>query len=202
MTRRRESLRLGSHWHVDCRLEAELPDDNIVSPHFIANTLCGAIVVAVTLFTGWLGYKNFSLRQQVHRWETEIRESSTVVREIQRMQREYVAEASKIDQAYGAIRPILNISDFLSALGRKLPGEVTIEMIEWNDSGILVRGYLREPIQKASRLLGDFVEVLRKDAVISPRFQEIRLVGIERAKRTEDLQSFGLKFTLKPLPPL
>jgi hypothetical protein len=202
MTRRRDPLRLGSHWHVDCRLEAELPDDNIVSLNFFANALFGSFALALMLFTGWLGYKAFNLHQQTKNWERGIAESASEVREIQVLQREYVTEASKIDQAYGTIRPKLNISDFVAALSRTLPSEVTVDMVEWNESGIVVRGYLREPIQKASGLLGDYVDVLRKHEKIAPNFQEIRLTGIERAKGNEELQSFGLKFGLKPLPPL
>src|SRR4051812_27017348 len=106
MSQRREPLRLGSHWHVDCRLEAELPEDNIVSPHFAAHVLFGSVAFAMLLFTGWLGYKTLNLRSQVRDWEKTIGTNSVEVRDLQRMQREYVAEASKIDQAYAAMRPM------------------------------------------------------------------------------------------------
>lgn len=202
MTRRRESLRLGSHWHVDCRLEAELPDDSVVSARFIANALFGAIAVATALFTGWLGYVNYSARHQIGNWEREIAKHGPAVREIQGIQREYVAEASKIDQAYGTIRPMLHVSDFMTALGRKLPPEVTIENVEWNDTAIVMRGYVREPVLKAADILGRFIKVLKEDESIARPFQEVKLSALDGVRGNDDIQNFVLKFGLKPLPPL
>ena len=202
MTRRRETLRLGSHWHVDCRLEAELPDDKIVGVHFIANALFGTMTLGLLLFASYLGYKCYNIKSQIKAWDQSLAENAAEVRSIQLLQREYVTEASKVDQAYGSIRPALHVSSFVTALGRTLPGEVTIDMVEWNDSGILVRGYLREPVPVAARLLGDYIEVLRKDEKIGPQFSEIKVTAFDRAKRNEELQSFGLRFVLKPLPPL
>jgi Tfp pilus assembly protein PilN len=202
MNRRREPLRLGSHWHVDCRIEAELPEDSVVSLHFFANALCGTLALGAMLFVGWLGYQNFSLRQQIGSWEKRIAKTAAEVSTIQQMQREYVAAASRIDQAYGTIRPVFQVSSFIEVLGRTLPPEVTVDMVEWTDAGVSVRGYLREPATKASDLLGTYVEILRKDQRITPYFQGVRLTSIEEAKGNRELQSFSLRFTLKQLPPL
>jgi hypothetical protein len=202
MTRRRESIRLGSHWHVDCRLEAELPDDSVVGARFAANLLFGSIAVATLLFAGWLGYINVTARQNIRHWERQIAENLAEVRVIQGLQREYVAEASKIDQAYGTIRPAIYVSDFVAGLGRKLPPEITVESVEWNDTGVVVRGYVREPVQKAADVLGGFVAALKKDSSIAPNFQDIRPFAMERVRGNDEIQNFGLRFILKPLEPL
>jgi hypothetical protein len=201
MSRRREPLRLGSHWHVDCRLETELPEDSIVSPHFFSHVLFGSVTLAMLLFTGWMGYRASNIRKQILDWDKTIQTNAVETREIQRMQREYVAEASRIDQAYGTIRPMLLISDFLAMLGRTLPSQVIIEYIEWTDNGIVVRGKLHESRQRTNRILGEYVAQLRKDEKLTGIFREIR-VADQMSKNGDDLVNFELVFRLHPLPPL
>jgi hypothetical protein len=202
MSRRREPLRLGSHWHVDCRLETELPEDSIVSPHFFAHVLFGSVAVAMLLFTGWMGYRAFNIRNQVLDWDKTIKDNAVETREIQRMQREYVAEASKIDQAYGTIRPTLLISELMATIGRTLPSQVVIEYMELTDNGVVIRGKLRESMQRANRILGDYVALLRKDEKLMSVFREIRVADQMPSKANSDLVSFEMVFRLHPPPPL
>src|SRR5436190_810279 len=100
MSKVRESFRLGSHWHVDCRLEEELPEDNLVSLQFLVNLLFGLTTFSLVLVACWVGYQAFNQHRQIREWDKRIAESLPQVRQIQTLQREYVAEASKIDQAY------------------------------------------------------------------------------------------------------
>ena len=65
MKRSRDPLALSPHWHVDCRIEAELPEDNIVGTRFLINMVFTVLALAAVLFTGWLGYKNLGLRYQI-----------------------------------------------------------------------------------------------------------------------------------------
>jgi hypothetical protein len=199
---RRESIRLGAHWHVDCRLEEELPEDNLVSLQFVANLLFGLVTFCLTLVVSWLGYQTFNQRHQIRDWEKRITDGMPQVRQIQAMQREYVAEASKIDQAYGTIRQALFISEFIRVLSNTLPNQISIEILESNDSDIIMRGELRGSSQQSIRILGEYVDQLRKHEKIGPRFREIRATGFERTRGREDLQSFGIIFRLQPLPPL
>ncbi|HMD52772.1 MAG TPA: hypothetical protein VKG62_08645, partial [Solirubrobacteraceae bacterium] len=53
------------HWHVDCRLIVELPEDSVVGVRFISYTITSAIALSAVLFTGWLGYKDLSLRRMI-----------------------------------------------------------------------------------------------------------------------------------------
>lgn len=105
MTRNRDPLALSAHWHVDCRIEAELPEDNLVGTRFLINVVCSAVAFGALLFVGWLGYLNLSLRYQIRDWEQRIKDNRAEVLDIQRMQRDYATEAAKIDQAYALVRP-------------------------------------------------------------------------------------------------
>lgn len=198
MTPRRDPLRAGSHWHVDCRIEAELPKDNLVSGRFIANTLFGSLAIALLLVFARLSYQTWTTSRQVTDWTARISKSMPEVNVIRGMQREYVAEASKVDQAYGTIRPALFVTEFIGVLGRTLPREISVESMDWNDQDIVMRGLVRESRLESGRILTQYVELLKKDPVIGPQFNgAIRQIGFDPNKGT-----FALAFRLQPLPPL
>jgi hypothetical protein len=169
-----------AHWHIDCRIESELPEDNIVGTRFLINVLCGAVAVAALLFAGWLGYLDLSTRRQTRDWEQRLTENNAEVRDLQRMQRDYAIEAGKIDEAHRLIKPRLFVTGFLANLGRSRPAPLVIDAIEWNELTITVRGSIREKSERATALLGNYVKALGKDEMMGPLFREIRLTGFDR----------------------
>jgi hypothetical protein len=190
----RDPLALTPHWHFDCRIEADLPEDTIVGTRFLINVIGSAIALAALLFAGFLGYQVLSLRNQVADLERRISDHRTEVRDIQRMQTDYAAEAAKIDQAYELVKPEFNVSEFVAHIGQTRPDQMGIDMIEWNDSGVVVRGNLKERSERASRLLGGYVEQLRKDPKITPRFR-VDLTDLDRGS-TGDVLRFEIMFRL------
>lgn len=188
-----------AHWHLDCRIEAELPEDNIVGTRFLINALFGAVAVAGVLFTGWLGYLDLSTRRQTHDWEQRINDNRGEVRDIKRMQGEYAIEAAKIDDAYKLIKPQFFVSGFIANLGRSRPPQLVIDAIDWTDLTILVRGSVREKSERATILLGSYVKALEKDETMTPIFRQIRLTGFDRGN-TDDLINFEVAFYLKGAP--
>lgn len=188
---------MSPHWHVDCRIEAELPEDNVVGTRFLINAVFTVIALAMLLYTGRLGYENLSLRRQIHDWETRIRENRGEVGEIRRMQQEYAMEAAKIDQAFALVRPQLYVSGFFADIARIRPEQIGIDVIDWNDAGIVVRGSLTEKSsERATRLLNGFVEQMRRDPRLAPLFRDIRLTDLDRGAVGEVLK-FEVVFRLK-----
>ncbi len=185
-----------AHWHIDCRIESELPEDNIVGTRFLINVLFAAVALAALLFTGWLGYLDLSTRRQTRDWEQRINDNRAEVRDIQRMQREYAAEAAKIDEAYRLINPRFFVSGFIANVGRSRPAPLAIDTIEWNDLTIIMRGSIRERPERASLLLGNYVKALGKDETMTPLFREIRLTAADRGA-SDDVINFEIAFYLK-----
>lgn len=202
MSRRRDPLRLNPHWHVDYRLEADLPEDSVVGAHFFTHVAFGAFTLAVALLSCWLAYRITNLRGQVGEWDRRIAESLLEVKEVQSMQREYVAEASKIDQAYAAIRGPVYFSGFLTRLAETLPAQVTVDMIDWTEAGIIIRGVIRESKQRAPILLGNYVRTLSKDEKVGSNFVSIKITGMAPSKNTDEIHGFELTFQPSPLPSL
>lgn len=200
MSRNRDPLGLAPHWHVDCRLETELPEDNIVGTRFLIHVVFSAIALAALLFAGWLGFLNFNLRHQVRDWEQRIRENRAEVRDIQRMQQEYAVESAKIDQAYNLVRPQFFVFGLITDLGRTRPDPVLIDVIEWNENSLVMRGNLRASSEQATATLGAYVKALIADPKIGPLFEKISLVDLDRGA-TGDTVKFEIMFKAKPLKP-
>jgi hypothetical protein len=197
MKRKRDTLITSPHWHVDCRIEADLPEDNVIGTRFLINAGFGALAFGMLLFAGWMGYLSLNLRYQIHDWEQRIKENRAEMLDIQRAQREYAAESAKIDQAFALVRPQFYVTGLISDLGRTRPESVTLDFVEWNESGVIVRGSLKENAERASRLLGSYVEVLRHDDKIGPLFREIVLTDLDRGTKGEALR-FEISMRLKP----
>jgi hypothetical protein len=198
MKRNRDPLALTPHWHLDCRIEVDLPEDNIVGTRFLINAALAAAALAALLFTGWLGYLSLSLTHQIGDWEQRIKDNRAEVLDVQRMQREYATEAAKIDQAYALLRPQYHVSGLIAELGRTRPASVVVDIVEWNDAGIVLRGHLRENAEQATKTLADYQKALSRDEKIGPLFREIVLTDLDRGTIAGEALKFEIAFRPKP----
>ena len=92
------------------------------------------------------------------------------------------------------MRPEFYASEFIAHIGRTRPDAMVVDMIEWNDAGVVVRGNLRESSERASRLLGGYVEQLRKDQKVNTWFK-VDLTDLDRGSSGETLR-FEIMFRL------
>lgn len=197
----RDPLRLSPHWHVDCRLEAELPEDRVVGTRFLFRVLFGSLALLSALLCSWLLYINLSLRANIHDWDQRIADHRSDDREIQRLQVQYNQESAQIDGAYALVKSPFMISAFAAQLGRTRPDRMTIDALaSVGADRIVMRGSLHESSERASRLLGNYVDLLARDPAIGPYFRDIVLTGLER-RDNEDLLSFEITFRPKPAAP-
>ena len=205
MSRERDPIGLSEHWHVDLRIEAELPEDNVVGTRFLINVVFAAVAFGTLLFTGWIGFLNWSLRHQIGDWEKRIGDNRAEVADIKYMQREYAVESAKIDQAFALVKPQLYVTGFVAELGRTRPEQIGIDTIDWTEAGIVVRGYVRENSQRAAMLLGNYTKQLKTDEKLGPLFREIALTSLDRGGggggAAGELLNFELTFRLKVTKP-
>jgi hypothetical protein len=203
MSRERDPLGLSEHWHVDLRIVAELPEDNVVGRRFLINVVFSAVTLGTLLYAGWVVALNFSLRHQINDWEKRIADNRAEVADIKHMQREYAVESAKIDQAYALVKPQIYVSGFVAELGRSRPEQVVIDTIEWTEAGIIVRGNVRENSQRAAMLLGNYTKQLKSDEKIGPLFRDIALTNLDRGTGGGggELLNFELTFRIKAPKP-
>jgi hypothetical protein len=194
----RDRLFITPHWHVDCRLVAELPEDSVVGIRFITYAVSCGIALAAILFTGWYGYADLSLRRQIQDDSQRLEDDRWDVIEIRRLQHFYEVESKKIESAYTEIKNPILISGFTAELGRTLPERMAIDTIEFADGRIVIHGRLREPSEAASILLGKYLDKLRADPELGPHFISINVTDLDRSTEDDQMMVFALTLRLKP----
>jgi hypothetical protein len=196
MSRSKDPLVLSPHWHVDYRIEAELPEDTVVGRRFLIHAAFTVLALGALGWAAYLGGQTWDLQRQIDEQDRKINAISAEVKQIDALQGEYDREARKVDQAYALVRPRLFVSEFVASIGRTRPTQMAIDLIEWNDATIMLRGGLRDRSVGASTILGQYVETLRRDEKIGNLFETIQLTNVDRGSGTTMLR-FELKLVLK-----
>ena len=199
MSKSRDPLALTAHWHVDCALEAELPDDRVVSSRFLFNLPFGAVTLVLLIFFGLKLSTDLSLRSFIADWGRRLSDSRVQVATIKQMQRDFAVVSSKIEQVHRLARSRMLVYNFTTELGRTRPEQMTISSIESTATGVVVRGTLGESSERATLLIGQYVAQLSKNPEYSPKF-EITVTSFER-DRASDQQNFELSFRFLPKAP-
>ena len=200
MSRNNDPLALRPHWHIDYRLEAELPEDTIIGTRFLIN-LAFTVPVLIALFVaGWFGLEWWDLHGKIGEAERFIRSNGFDADKFDVLWMDYSEDAARIDQAHSLVKPQLIVSEFIATIGRTRARheQMFIDLIEWNEGGVVVRGGVREKSEPATRTLGDYVGELRNDDKIKPHFQMVQLTDVNRGSDGDTLR-FEIKLTLKVL---
>jgi hypothetical protein len=193
----RDPLELTPHWHVDCRLPGELPDDRVVSSRFLVNLPFGLITLGLLVFFGWLLSTDLSLRSNIADWGRRISDSRIEVATIKQQQRDYTTLAFKIEAAHNLMKSRLFVSHFMTQLSRSRLGPMVIDNVESFDANLIVRGSLGGTAEQASRAIGTYLDQLRKDPEIGQHFDSIIVTNFDRAPGGTQ-QNFELTFKFKP----
>lgn len=191
-----DQLDLDPHWHVDCRIMADLPEDSVIGTRFLINAAVGALTLALALGTLWLFYGNLALRENINDWEKRLAERQAESSEIETLQLAFNRESVAVDRAYELIHSPLAVTQFVQHLGRTRPDIMVIDLIERSGNVILLRGSLRESSERASRLLSAYVLRLREDPATGTPFKDIVLTSVERLNEG-DMIRFEITFRLK-----
>ena len=188
-----DPLVLSPNWHVDCRLTAELPDDRVVSSRFLVNLPFGLVTLGLLMFFGWKFSTYLSLRSNIDDWGRRLADSRIEIANIKQLQREYAGAAAKIELAHNLINAPLFITHFTTQLSHTRPEQMVIDSIESVEANITVRGRLAETPERATVLIGTYMDQLRKDPLIGPHFRDISLTNFDRAANGIQ-QNFELTF--------
>jgi Tfp pilus assembly protein PilN len=194
MARNRDPLSLAPNWHLDLRLEAELPEDNVVRTRFVVGAIFGTVAVASLLLLAWVGYTRANLRAEIADWDRIAEESKGNVREVEQMQKEFDAGALKIDKAAKIIKGRFLYSEFVVNIAQTLPATMVLDQIQLTEEGLKVTGR----VASASDL-GKYVSVLRQNPKFTSVFTEIKQSGFVPSKSGTAFV-YDITFRLKPNP--
>ncbi len=201
MSSPRDRLFITQHWHVDCRLVAELPEDSVVGIRFITYAVSCAIAIAAVLFTGWYAYADISLRRQIQDASQRLEDDRWDVIEIRRLQHFYEVESKKIESAFSEMKNPILLSGFTAEVGHTLPERMAIDTIDFADGKIVMRGRMRESSEAASILLGKYLDKLRADPEVGPHFISVNVTDLDRSTDDDQMMVYALTFRMKPKTP-
>ena len=187
-------------WHVDCRLSAELPNNNLVRRRFLTNVVAATLAAASLTLGLWQYYINHSLAADTSFWAQRIADHQKLADELNQSTRNLAVFSAKLDYAYDLMGVPYQASDLIINLSRSRPAHMRIDKFDGFDSGLTMSGGLREPSEQASRTLRRYVEDLRGDPTIGPIFASIALTSLQRDE-TSDILSFEVTFKLKTAQP-
>ena len=171
----------------------------MVRARFLADAFFGAVAFAAILVCLWLGYSNVTLGNSIRDWERRVAERRAETEELQKLQQSIAALSNRINHAAELTGSPYLAAHLLLDLGRTRPDQVRLDVIDMSETVLYLRGTVSETSDRATRLLGRYVEVLRRDPAIGPHFAEITPSSIERTSNQSD--SFAFEITLRKKQP-
>ncbi|MBI2814680.1 MAG: hypothetical protein HYX71_10380 [Opitutae bacterium] len=167
-------------WHLDRRLSGELPSNDLVRSRFMANAVTATLAACALIIMGWQLYLNNTLASEISYWNQRIQENQRSADELKALTRTLGDQTTRLDQAYGLMAAPYVLSDLVMAVGRTRLDRMTIENINGFAGGVVVRGTLHIPSEKATQQLRAYVETLRHDREFAALFSTIALTSLER----------------------
>lgn len=187
-------------WRLDCRISAALPSSDLVRRRFVTNAVAATLAAAAVVFTFWLLYLSQTLAGETAVWRQRIADNKPAVDALNADTRALTVAAGRIDQAYALMGSPYRLSELLLALGRNRPASMQVESLDSLETGLVLRGTLHEPSDRAKITLDQCREQLLKDALIGARFASIGLTSFSRREATDTFE-FELTFRLKEVKP-
>ena len=167
-------------WHIDRRLSGALPSNDLVRSRFMTNAITATLAACALIIGCWQLYLNNSLATEISYWNQRIQENQRQADELKALTRTLGEQTTKLDQAYGLMAAPYVLSDLVMAFGRTRLDRMNIESINGFAGGVVLRGTLRVPSEKATQQLRAYVESLRRDREFAALFGTIALTSLER----------------------
>ncbi len=183
-------------WRVDCRLSAALPSGDLVRRRFLTNAVAGTLAAGAIIITSWQLYVSNTLSADIAFWKQRIKDNQQQVEELNQLTKKLGEQTARIDQANALMSGPYVLSDLIMSFGRTRLDKMSIETIRGFAGGVSLRGSLREPAEQGAQTLRSYVNTLRKDPEIGPKFSVIALVNMERTGET-DVIDFEIACKLK-----
>lgn len=167
-------------WHLDRRISGELPSNDLVGSRFMANAITATLAACALIIGCWQLYLNKSLADEISYWTRRIQENQRQADELKALTRTLGEQTAKLDQAYGLVASPYVLSDLVMAFGRTRLEKMNIESLSGFAGGVVLRGTLHVPSEKATQQLRAYVEFLRHDRQFAALFGTIALTSLER----------------------
>ncbi len=181
-----------SGWHPNFRDFSQLPDTKVVRTSFFVNVIAAFVMLGVLLFFVYQEYSLHILDKQIEEWSVKIEQqqgpNGQALASYKRFQEEQ-RKITEIDEFLAGEQ--LPFSEFVISFGESLPRKVALTYLDYNSSGVTLRGLVKGEPDLASGIASDFEKQLREDPGIKKRFANVGITTLSR-----DAQSGQLTFEI------
>ena len=183
-------------WRIDCRISAALPSSGLIRRRFVTNAITTTLAAVALMATVWLYYLGKTLEDDTAAWTQRIADNKKDVDALTASTRKLTTASDRIGAAYSLMASPYQVSELIMALGRSRPENMQIVSLDSMETGLVLRGTLHEPSDKARTTINGFREALLRDPMIGARFATIALTSFNRQSNSESFE-FELTFKLK-----
>jgi hypothetical protein len=190
-------------WRIDCRSTASLPSGDLIRRRFLTNALAATFAAAAAVFTIWLFYLGDSSEKDADFWSQRIADNKAAVDAINAASRHLGADVAQLETAAALVGSPYRLTEYLVTLGRLRPAAMQISNIDSIENGVILRGVLHEPSDKARLTLNAHIKELMADPLLNRAFASVSLTSFNRqdlADSADESFDFELTFKLKPAP--
>lgn len=187
-------------WHFDCRLSKELPDDNPIRGRFLANLLAATSAAIMLFYAAYTYYALSVTNSDIDYWENHLTVNRTQLDELQKVITTIQRNARRLDDIHRLTQTPFTVTHFIQEIGRSRPTNIRIDMVEYRENTVYIRGGLRETSQKTTAILSQYVGELRANPRLRPLFHQIVQTSMERNLQAST-HSFEIILRLQPANP-
>jgi hypothetical protein len=176
-----------ANWHPNFRIAEALPDLKVVRTDFFINAISLSLAAVAVFFLAIREYKALSLKSEIATWEEKIESSRAENMAYLKLSKEFKDEKVKFEEVRDFIATDLPVTKFLENLGPTIPEGLDLDSMAFGGERVVIRGTILGNSETASIALSNYLDVLRENPGIGPRFSDISLTSLVRDARSEVL---------------
>jgi len=167
-------------WHPNFRNFERLPDVKVVRTSFFINAVAIVITLGLLTYQTLQEYKIHEIHGQIAELQHQIDSNQKASDQSVQLYRKFQDEQSKAEEVEAFIKTDFILSNFILEVARTLPKNITLSFIDITQNGVTLRGTIQGTPDEASGEASAYIDQLRSDTHIGPRFENISLTGLNR----------------------
>ena len=184
---RKDAIVSQENWHPNFRIAEALPDLKVVRTDFFINAISLSLAAVAVFFLAIREYKAFSLKGEIATWEQKIESSRAENLAYLKLSKAFKDEKAKFEEVSDFVATDLPVTKFLESLGPTIPEGLDLDSMAFGEERVVIRGTILGDSETASIALSNYLDLLRKNSGIGPRFSDISLTSLVRDARSEVL---------------
>ncbi len=183
-------------WHPNFRNFEELPDTKVVRTVFFVNGIAIVVALVMLLWFSFQAYQLHDLRRQIDAVQRQIDGDRALSGKTVAQYKQFQTEVARVGEVEAFVDSKPRVSELLLRLAATLPDNIAFDGFDFHDLAVTLRGTVRGAPDQASGYVSTYLEQLKSDPVLGPKFADISLASLDRNPSTGRLE-LQIAFKLK-----